>query len=253
MVRDRRILIPLLAAAALLLPGSAGARSAGDPTITLLTPANGSTVYSAIWMSTYPTFTWRIDWPDVAASTTNATVLVSVTTATDQWFTQGVTQENHMCPIQNLNCWSYAPHAVWGNDAPAKGNTWYWRVGVDTDHGFVYQSASFVAKPPPDTTPPRVRALVGSARRGDRPEIDIRATDTPQPEVKFRVSITGHGRTLLSGTSDFEKVSWDTVASFTTLDAIPRSTPAGRYSLCVVGYDHAGHKSPRSCAAFTVR
>jgi hypothetical protein len=244
-----RFAMPLLILSALLLPAAAGARAAGDPTITLVSPANGSTVYSAIWMNTYPTFTWHIDWPDVATSTQESTVLVTITTATDPYFTQDVTQDNHMCPVQNLNCWSYSPSMVWGM---TPGRKWYWRVGVNTSHGFVYsQTSSFTATPPPDRTPPRVRTLPGSGRRGQIASVNVRAGDD-RGEVRFRIMISGYGRTLIDGVTDFTKVNWSTPAGFSTESPLPYSARPGRYRVCVTGWDHAGHKSPRSCASYTI-
>lgn len=235
---------------AAMLAGSAGARPADDPTITLLTPGQGSPVYSASWLNSYPTFTWRIDWPDVATSTQGSTVLVTVTTATDQWFTQNVTQENDMCPVQNLNCWSYAPHVVWGMKP---GTTWYWRVGVDTSHGFVYsQTSSFMAGPPPDHTPPRVQAIAGRARRGTIADVNVRAADTPVSQVRFRISISGKGHTLFDGPSDFMAVGWGHLTHLSTSTPLPKTAPPGRYRICVTAWDHAGNKSPRACATYVV-
>jgi hypothetical protein len=233
-----------------LLPVSAGARAAGDPTITLLTPAQGSPVSSAAWLHTYPAFTWRIDWPDVASSIQSSTVLVTVTTATDQWFTQNVTQENNMCPVQNLNCWSYSPQVVWGMKPDT---TWYWRVGVDTSHGFVYsQTASFIAKPPSDQTAPRVQAMAGKGKRGATADVDVRAADAPYNQVRFRIAITGHGHTLFDGPSDFLNVGWGHLTHLSTNTPLPTSAPPGRYRVCITAWDHVGNKSAPSCAAYTV-
>jgi hypothetical protein len=182
-------------------------------------------------LSTYPTFTWRIDWPDVATSTQNSTILVTVTTATDQWFTQGVTEDTHTCPVQNLNCWSYSSRTVWGMKP---GTTWYWRVGVDTSHGFVYSpTASFTAGPPPDHTAPRVQAIPGKAKRGTIADVSVRAADTPVDEVRFRISISGPRGTLFEAPSDFMAVGWGHVTRLQTTSPLPKSAKAGRYRICV--------------------
>src|SRR5437764_10524882 len=109
--------------------------SAADtpPTVTLLQPANGSTIVSSVNTTTYPTFQWHIDW-----ATPPSTILITWQIAADPAFSQKVTVQNQSCPGSNVNCWtSFEPHSVFG---PPYGSVWYWRVGVATSAGYVYSA-----------------------------------------------------------------------------------------------------------------
>jgi hypothetical protein len=53
-------LLAVLASVVLIAP--AAAHRASPPTITLLSPGNGSTIVSSMSTTTYPTFTWQIAW-----------------------------------------------------------------------------------------------------------------------------------------------------------------------------------------------
>ena len=72
------------------------------PTVTLLTPGNGTLVEGA------PTFRWRIDSTAPAAG---GTVTVTHRVGADVALTQNVTTTSRSCAVQNLNCWTASRHS----------------------------------------------------------------------------------------------------------------------------------------------
>ena len=149
-----RVVAALAVLASVALVGPAAAREASPPVITLLSPTNGSTIVSSVTTTTYPTFTWQIAW-DVPEQT-----VVMWEIASDTAFTQKVTQENHLCPATDVNCWdSFQPRSVYG---PPYGNVWYWRVGLTTSGGTVY-SQTFTFKAVNESGPVSFECRLDSA------------------------------------------------------------------------------------------
>ena len=228
------------------LSGPSRSASTSAPVITLLTPANGATVYSSV-STKYPTFTWRITW-DTPADTT-----LMFEAAADPSFSQNLETETHFCPASNVACWtSFQPHRVWG---PPYGSVWYWRVGMTTSSGIVYsQTFKFTAKNPPpvpDRTKPRVKAYSGSARRGQRAIISVRVGDN-SGVARLRVTLSWQGHAVVYGIFGWRPVAWAVPRTFFTKQALPRYLPAGKYSACVKAWDRAGNHAS-SCAPYHIR
>jgi Thrombospondin type 3 repeat len=265
----------------LTLVGAEGATAEAPPppTITLLTPANGAVIESAVGLDKYPTFSWRIDWP---GAPTSGTYTISWKLAADPYFTQKVTVDNHTCPVQNLNCWSLTPAAVYG---PPYGNVWYWQVSI---HGVadspVWQFKA--VNPPdkdrdgvadrrdncpsvsnasqrdsnldgrgdacqPDRSAPRVRALAGSAVRGKIAFFGARVGDD-RGEARMAVEVAYRGHPVLRGSFGLQAVAWSARQTFVSQQPVPRLLPAGTYRYCATAWDRAGNRA-RSCADYRIR
>jgi hypothetical protein len=253
---------------------------AAAPTITLLTPPNGSTIVSTVTTPNPPTFTWRIDW------STPETTTVMWQLSTDPQFTQLASQENRTCFASNVNCHtSFQPNRIYG---PPYGSLWYWRVGMTTSAGTVFsQTFLFTAIAPPDrdkdgiedardncpTVPnpdqkdsnrdgkgdacqpdrvkPQVRVYSGSARRGARAYLRARMADD-RGFVRLHVTLAHRGRVFYRGRFGWVQPSWAVVETFYTLTRLPRFLPVGRYSACVQAWDRAGNTA-KACAPYRVR
>lgn len=267
--------------AALLLPASSPASSAGSaPVITLLSPANGATVRNAVGTDDYPVFTWHVDW-----ATPEATI-VRWEIATDPAFTKNTSVNTASCLATNPNCWtSIQPHAVYG---PPLGSVWYWRVGLTTSAGIVYSPTfSFNTVTPADgdrdgiadasdncpatpnadqrdsnrdgkgdacqadRTKPRVKVYAGSARRGQRAFIRARTADD-RGDVRLRVSLGFKGHVFFRGSFGWTPSAWAVTRTFYTRAPLPHLLPRGTYSACVTAWDRAGN-SRTACAPYRVR
>jgi hypothetical protein len=243
----RAVAAAALVASVLLLSGPSWSASTSAPVITLLTPANGATVYSSTTTTSYPTFTWRINW-DTPEDTT-----VLFEAAADPSFTQNAETDTHFCPATNVSCWtSFQPHKVWG---PPYGSVWFWRVGLTTSAGIVYSPTfQFTAKNPPpvaDHTKPRVKVYPGWARRGQRAFIKARIGDN-SGTARLRVTLSWNGHIALYGNFGWRPVIWDLPRTFISRDPVPRYLPTGRYSACVKAWDKAGNHAS-SCAPYRIR
>jgi Thrombospondin type 3 repeat len=277
-----RLVLGALALAFVTALAGPGQLTAADapPTITLLAPPNGSTIYSSVHTTDYPTFMWHIDW-----ATPSSVVTITWQIASDTAFTQKVTGENHTCPGTDLNCFSsFQPHAVYG---PPYGSVWYWRVGVITTSGIVYSPVwTFTAVNPPDAdgdgvpdstdncpkTPnadqrdsnhdgkgdacqpdrskPRVRVSRGSARRGTQAFVTYHVADD-RGEVRLRATLEYKTHVLFRGDFGWRTTSWGIPRTFFTQGKIPRFFPVGMYAACVEAWDRARNHA-RSCAAYRI-
>jgi hypothetical protein len=270
----------LLAALTVAAVGSGSSSAAGTPpTITLLTPANGSTILSSVGTTTYPTFSWHVDW----ATPENA--LITWEIASDTAFTQKVTIDNQSCPATNVNCWSsFQPHAVYG---PPYGSVWYWRVGVITSAGTVYSSTfTFTAVNPPDgdrdgvpdskdncpktanadqrdsnhdgkgdacqpdLVKPRVRVVPGKAKRGQQVFITAHAADD-RGSVRLLVTFAYKQHVLSQGSFTWRQSLFGDSQTFFSRSKLSRSLPSGPYSACVEAWDRAGNHAT-DCAVYRV-
>jgi len=260
-----------------LLIAAPASSAAGAPSITLLTPANGTTVESTI--GTYPTFTWHVDW----AQPESTTVLFE--TATDPAFTQNVTVDTHFCTADNVNCWTaFQPQSVYSQVA----SIWYWRVGLTTSGGTVYSATfHFAAVPPrdldhdgvpdskdncplrsnpdqrdsnhdgkgdacqPDHVKPRVKVAAGSARRGQRAFVRARVADD-RGTVRLYVTLAYRNHVMFRGAFGWTQTTWGPTYTFYTRAALPRFLPAGTYLACVKAWDKAGNHA-LACSRYRVR
>lgn len=262
-----------------LVVGPASARPSAAPTITLLSPTNGSTIVSAVSLSSYPTFKWQVAW-DVPEQT-----IVMWEIAADPAFTQKVTQENHLCDATNVNCWdSFQPRAVYG---PPYGSVWYWRVGLTTSGGTVYsQTFTFKAVNPPDRdndgvpdskdncpsvangdqrdsnhdhigdacqadrVPPRVHVVPGTGRRGKVLFVTANAGDD-RGTIRMRVWVSYQRHVVLTHSFGWTPSEVGHTHTFYSEQPFPTSLPSGTYQACVKAWDRAGN-SAASCAAYRI-
>jgi hypothetical protein len=270
----RAVLVAAVAAAALI--GSGEAR-ADTPVVTLVSPANGSTITAG---STSPTpFTWQIAW-NVPEATT-----ITWRLSTDPTLVQNVTQESRSCPAEDHDCWT--THQLQLPTPGPSGTIWYWRVSLTTSVGpvssptwmFVVQKLDLDRDGVEDerdncpTVPnadqrdsnrdgkgdacqadqvkPRVRVYRGSARRGRRAYLRFRVADD-RDDVRFRVSFQYRGRMVMWWDFNFVRLAWRTGATFYTKGRLPRQLPAGRYLACVTAWDKASNRA-KACAPYRIR
>jgi hypothetical protein len=268
-----------LAAAVLsaALFASAPPADAAAPIITLITPANGSNVVRG--PETVTTFYWHVDW-DASEDTT-----VTWTLATDPALTQNVTTQSRMCTWDDPNCFDLYQLQL---PTPANtGTTWYWHVSLTTSAGpAVSSTGSFVSVKPdsdldgapddvdncpslpnanqrdsdgngkgdacePDHVKPRVQAYRGSAQRGRRPVLEVRAADD-RDFVRLQAAFFYRGRVAMSYSFAFAHMNWGTRATLRTRTALPRFLPNGRYRVCVTAWDKASNQA-RSCVRYRIR
>jgi hypothetical protein len=102
-----------------------------------------------------------------------------------------------------------------------------------------------------DNVKPRVRVLPGSAKRGKRAQLLVRAADD-RGRVRLRVTLEYHGRTLYSGRMPMTVTYWAHPLFFHSSRPLPRFLPAGRYQACARAWDESGNTA-RSCAWYHVR
>jgi hypothetical protein len=272
-----------IAALVVLLAGvviaSAGARETSAPVITLVSPANASTIVSSVSAQSYPVFKWQVAW-DAPES-----AMVSWEIAADPAFTQKVTGENQYCDSSNVNCFdSFQPHAVYG---PPYGSVWYWRVGLHTSAGIVYSATwTFKAVNPPDRdkdgvpdskdncptvknpdqadsnhdhvgdacqpdhVPPRVLVLKGTGHRGKTLFVTARVGDD-RGWVRMRVWVSYQRHPVLDHSFGWSMSHVGQLHTFYSEQPFPMELPAGTYQACVKAWDRAGN-SAASCAAYRI-
>jgi hypothetical protein len=247
----------------------------GAPTITLLAPADGTTVENDADLLV--SFSWHVDWAQPEDTT------VSLEFATDPAFTQNVAAYTRSCPASDVNCWSstqlrrvFLPYG-----------DWYWRVGLTTSSGIVYSPTfRFQAVAPADgdhdgvpnyrdncprkynpdqrdsnhdgkgdacqrdRVKPRVMAARGAAARGHRAYFHARIGDD-RGTVRFTL-------TLVLGSAWFKvrfgwmETSWADRLTIWTEEPLPRWLPAGVYRYCLKAWDRAGNHA-RSCRPYRIR
>ena len=269
----RAALAAAVLSAALL--ASAPPADAAAPTITLITPPNGSTIST----TSATTFYWHVNW-DTPENTT-----VTWQLSTSPSFTGNVLTETRSCPWDDPNCFALHQLAL-----PAPGPTgtvWYWRVSLTTSTGPVASPTwMLIAKNPDadrdgiedgrdncpttpnpdqrdsnhdgkgdacqiDTVKPRVQVYAGSAKRGRKAFLRFRAADD-RDFIRFRVSFLYRGRLAMWVDFGFVKLSWSQRAVFYTTRALPRRMRAGRYVACVTAWDKASNQA-KACAPYRIR
>ncbi len=237
--RACRLGIALVVASLALAAGAVSAHADGaPPQITLLAPANGSSVSSDA--ATFPTFSWRVDW----AQPPTTPVVYTFRVASDPYFTQNLTQQSQTCPVENPACFtSFSPHEVFSG-------TYYWQVKVTSPIEAASAVWLFQGVKPVDRTPPKVQALPGSAVRGKRANFWARVSDD-SGEVRLHVELLYHGQTVMTGDFGFVRVEWAYRQRFYSKQPLPRALPTGTYLHCITAWDHAGN-SARSCASIRI-
>lgn len=209
------------------------------PTITLLTPANGSVVHGPV------RFSFRVDWP---GAPTTGTAVYSLRRGTDPGLTQNVVNETHACPMSDVNCWGgYQPNGE------LEGR-FYWQVTMVAPvvaASPVWMFTGMKAPVAVDTVKPYVRTFTGSARRGARAHFKAKVRDNTG-EVRMRALLTYRGLPVLEGRTQFARVDWRITQQFFSIRPLSRRLPAGIYKICITAWDRAGNQG-RSCARYRVR
>ena len=252
MSRARRIVLVLVAA---LATASAASADGGAPTVTLLVPANGTTLTLDGKHDT--AFSWRIDFAQPQTAPTSITLMVSA----DPTFQGPHYTESRSCDPSSPACFtsttlsgtSWINAATGTNALPTRTLSLYWRVSVTWQAGQpAVNSANglLTGAPGIDKTPPRIWVKGTTVRRGSRARVQFQLADD-SGTVTARASLLYHGKTLLSTTKKFTDVDWANVYVF-WFDVPKTGVPTGRYSACVRGTDMHGNSAQR-CAAVTIR
>jgi hypothetical protein len=233
----------------LALTGSAAAPAqVARPTVTLLTPANGSLLEGAASTAASVTFSWRVDGVP-AANGPSGSVTVTHRIAADPTFTLGVTTTSQTCPTQNVNCWASAtPRRSY------EAGRYYWQVLVNggafaSSQTWMFQAAA--ARPKPDLRRPKVQALAGTAKRGRKALFAARVADD-HGEARMQVELLYRHQLVFRAMTLLRPVRWSVKQHFDSRTRLPRSLPLGRYRLCVTAWDRTGNRA-LSCARYTVR
>jgi hypothetical protein len=250
--RARRIVLALVAALATASTASADGTA---PTVTLVGPANGTTVTLDGKHDT--TFSWRVDFAQPQTGPTSITFMVSA----DPTFQGPHYTESRACDTASPDCFTSTTlqgtswiNAATGSAAlPSRALTLYWRVSVVWQAGQLpVNSANGLLSGVPgiDKTPPRILVKSTTVKRGGRARVQFQLADD-SGTVTAKARLLYHGRTLLSSARTFTDVDWSNVYVF-WFD-VPRSgVPTGRYSACVRGTDMHGNSAQR-CATVTIR
>jgi hypothetical protein len=242
--RIRIACIALLAGLALTGAAAAPAQLA-QPTITLLSPGNGTVVEGAQGRSGAVTFRWRID----SAQPSAGTVTVTHRLARDPTLTQGLTTSTRTCPAENVNCWTTVrPGRFY------EGGRYYWQVSVTgaavaTSRTWLFLGVA--ARATPDRQRPRVRAYAGTARRGRKALFVARVADD-RGEARMQVDLAYRNQLVFRAMTLLKPVRWSVRQRFDSRAPLARSLHPGPYRLCVTAWDRTGNRA-KSCARFLVR
>jgi hypothetical protein len=232
--------LPLVVLSACALVGSAQAPAqASQPTITLLSPGNGTLVEGDL------VFRWRID---SATPTAYGAVAVTHQAATDQTFTREVVTTTRSCSAVNVNCWTtFRP-------IRSRAGRHYWRVSVTGAVTATSRTWMYFGVPPratPDRTRPRVRAYAGGAQRGRKAVFVARVADN-RGEARMRVDFAYRNQLVFRTMTLLKPVRWSVRQRFDSRAPLPRSLHLGRYRLCVTAWDRTGNEA-KSCAGYRIR
>jgi hypothetical protein len=241
--RRRFVRLAVLAAVAASLTLGTAQPAAAAPTVTLVAPANGSTV--TLKPDQYITYRWQVSWPDAPAQ---GVVTTEWELSTGPSFdpAQIIGSEGQACSVQKYGCWTtFTSPKAYG---PPYGRTFYWRV---TFNGVKSAVGSFTVKLAPDLVKPRVRAYGGSARRGTTARFMAQVADD-RGLVKFRVTLEWRGIPVLARTFPFLQGVWGAPLDFWSARPLPRRMRPGRYQFCVTAWDQSANKA-RSCALYRIR
>jgi hypothetical protein len=241
--RTRIVLLVLLAGVA---PTAAAASSqVSQPTITLLSPGNGTVVEGSQGRTGVVTFRWQTAW----AQPTSGTVTVTLRVATDPSLTQSVTTTSRSCPAEKVSCWTTVrPNRFY------EGGRQYWQVsitGAATATSRTWMFLALPARPTPDRLRPRVQAYRGAARRGRKALFVARVADD-HGEARMQVDLAYRNQLAFRTMTLLKPVRWGVRQQFDSRRPLPRSLPPGPYRLCVTAWDRTGNRA-KSCARYFVR
>lgn len=239
-------IVPLVLLAGLALTGAAAAPAqVAQPTITLLSPGNGTVVEGAQGRTGVVTFRWQSAW----AQPTSGTVTVTHRVATDPTLTQSVTTTSRSCPAENVSCWTTVrPNRYY------EGRRQYWQVsitGAATATSRTWMFLAVPARPTPDRLRPRVQAYGGAARRGRKALFVARVADD-RGEARMQVDLAYRNQLAFRTMTLLKPVRWSVRQRFDSRRPLPHSLPPGPYRLCVTAWDRTGNRA-KSCARYWVR
>jgi hypothetical protein len=222
--------------------------AAATSEISLLTPANGTTIVHTGELGSAPTFGWRIDWRDAPAG---GSVVIVLRTASDPDLTVNAVENTFSCRVRDVNCTtSFRPNRVYAG-------RYYWRVTVGGAVRAASDTWSFTGvkrgggTTGPDRAKPRVRALAGTAKRGQTPFFAARVGDD-SGVVRLRATLVHKGHEVARGAAAFRPVAWAHKVTLYSRRTLSRAIARGAYMLCVTAWDRAGNAA-RDCAPYTVR
>jgi hypothetical protein len=250
--RARRIVLVLVAA---LATASTAAADGAAPTVTLLSPANGTTL--TLDGKHDAAFSWRIDFAQAQTTPTAVTFTVSA----DPTFQGPHYTESRSCDPSSPACFTSTTlkgtswiNAATGSTAlPSRTMTLYWHVSVDWQSGQTPVNSAnglLTGAPGIDKTPPRIAVKKTTVKRGSRARVAFQLADD-SGTVTAKAQLLYHGKQLLSSTKTFTDVDWANVYVF-WFDVPRTGVPTGRYSACVRGTDMHGNTA-RRCATLTIR
>lgn len=232
--------VPLVLLSACALAGSAQAPAqVAQPTVTLLSPGNGTLVEGVA------AFRWHVDSPTPASS---GVVAVTHQVATDLAFTQEVTTTTQSCPAANPNCWT--THRPTRSPAGRR----YWRVSVSgalTATSRTWMFMGVAARATPDRARPRVRAYPGAARRGRKAVFVARVADD-RGEARMQVDLAYRNQPVFRTMTLLKPVRWSVKQRFDSRFRLARSLQPGPYRFCVTAWDRTGNRA-KSCARYAIR
>jgi hypothetical protein len=235
-----------IALAALSLLSDSHAAAGAE--VALLTPVNGATIVHTGELGSAPTFGWRIDWRDAPAG---GSVVIVLRTASDPALTLNAVENTFSCRVRDANCTtSFRPNRVYAG-------RYYWRVTVVGAVRAASETWSFTGiergggTTTPDRAKPRVRALAGTAKRGQTAFFSAKVGDD-SGVVRLRATLVRDGHEVARGAAAFRPVAWANKVTLYSRRPLARAIARGAYALCMTAWDRAGHAA-RDCAPYTVR
>jgi hypothetical protein len=248
----RRFLLVLVAA---LVTASAASAEGTAPTVTLLSPANGTSV--TLDGKHVTTFSWRVDFAQTQTESTTITFMVSA----DPTFQGPHYTESRSCATTTPACFttttlqgtSWINDATGSNGLPSRPLTLYWQVSVAWQSGQPFATSAnglLSGVPGIDKTPPRIAVKGTTVKRGSRARVTFQLADD-SGTVTAKARLLYHGKTLLTSTKTFTDVDWANVYVF-WFDVPRTGVPTGKYSACVRATDMHGNSAQR-CAVVRIR
>jgi hypothetical protein len=248
----RRFLLVLVVA---LATASAASADGTAPTVTLLAPANGTSI--TLDGKHAATFSWRVDFAQPQTESTTITFMVSA----DSTFQGPHYTESRSCANTTPACFttttlqgtSWINAATGSNGLPSRPLTLYWHVSVAWQSGQAFANSAnglLSGVPGIDRTPPRIAVKGTTVRRGSRARVTFQLADD-SGTVTAKARLLYHGKTLLSSTKTFTDVDWANVYVF-WFDVPRTGVPTGKYLACVRATDMHGNSAQR-CAVVKIR
>jgi hypothetical protein len=248
----RRFLLVLVVA---LATASAASADGTAPTVTLLAPANGTSVTLDGKRAT--TFSWSVAFAQPQTESTTITFVVSA----DPTFLGPHYTESRSCANTTPDCFttttlqgtSWIKDATGSSGLPNRPLTLYWRVSVAWQSGQPFANSAnglLSGVPGVDKTPPKIAVKGTTVKRGSRARVTFQLADD-SGVVTAKARLLYHGKTLLSSTKTFTDVDWANVYVF-WFDVPRTGVPTGKYSACVRATDMHGNSAQR-CAVVRIR